>query len=349
MFDELGPALRLFTQQAAFHRISGNLDPCEMTGKGSAEGEDERLGWAHGDSSKGETEDDKENNDHKKEQKNDENETTESMSEEKEQPQRGASTDDVCGAPCPTLTRGESTRTSRSTTAMMTLHVHTIAGQEITMTIPQESCTEHLMIALENSMAVSVSHQILVFQANVLGPGLTLHEQGVVDRSTVTLVVRYSPERVRVQLKEKAGSSALWSLSGSCGTYVRTDTNKHDRPVYKRDRTLSEWNTKLLYWGAGDRFLMYEQHELGGRWVITDDSKWNAYQDQSYAYVFSEADHPGHLVNQLWVAFHNNGRVELRKWVPIDFLDVREEDAVDIDRGIAKKDKIEQVGANHYS
>lgn len=327
MFDELNSALRLYAEQTALNLTTSTFDLSEDVDEDVAltQVNEETLSLTGCSMVIPEEVDEDEPEEDKAEKREDNGEeNTDEPSKEK---------DEHCGVagtePAATMTQRREAYMSCTKSLEMTLYLNTMAGEEAVVTIPRESSTEHLMIAVESTLGMPARKQTLVSEANVLKPGLILYDQGISDGSSITVVVSQVPERVVVRLTEQAGSSTFMSLSGSCGTYVRTDTHMVERPMYKRDTSLSQWNTKLRYWGDGDRFLMYEQHELGGRWVITDNREWTGkYTDSSYAYAVTDAQHPGLLKDQSWNAFHNGtGRKAgvTHKWKPISWLDVRED------------------------
>merc|ERR1712146_688026 len=108
-------------------------------------------------------------------------------------------------------------------------------------------------------------------------------------------------------------------MVGSCGTFVHSG-NEAGRPVYERDAGLSAWNSKMKYWGPGYRSLHYEENlRKGNRWVFSDgqgDRRWAGYEDQSYAYLVSDAEHPGELEGETWTVFQDAQSKERRCWKP---------------------------------
>lgn len=322
MLDELNSALRLYAEQTALNLTSSTFDLSEDVDEDVARTlvNEEALSWT-GCSMviPEEVEEGKPEEDGAEKREDNREKNTDEHSKEKREHFGMAGIE-----PAAAMTQRREACMSCTKPLAMTLYLNTMAGEEAVVTVPCESSTEHLMIAVEITLGTPARQQTLVSAGNMLKPGLILYDQGIADGSSITVIVSQIPERVNVRLTEQSDSSMFMSLSGSCGTYVRTDTDMVERPMYKRDASLSQWNTKLRYWGDGDRFLMYERHELGGRWVITDGREWTRYKDSSYAYVVSDAEHPGLLKDQSWNAFHNGKKAGM-KWEPISWLDVRED------------------------
>lgn len=218
------------------------------------------------------------------------------------------------------------------------LTLQTLAGTCWQVSLGPSATTEDLRLAATKApLGLGCAHKLLlVAEGRLLQEGAELRAQGLLPSApgTDAMVVNVicttpPPELVRIECK---GYGCGPSIRGSCGTFRRASAprTKNGRPVYVRDEGLSAWNTAMRYHGPGGRFLLFEDHEVHGkRWALTDDQDWNAFSDRSYAFVASEAPHPGYLEGARWRVFCDKQyKVDQpREWVEHDSLVLNVEDA----------------------
>jgi len=151
---------------------------------------------------------------------------------------------------------------------------------------------------------------------HILRDGEALLNQGVEEGMFVD-AVRVTPPPRFVRLGSD-GFGCGPSIRGSCGTFCLAEPTKlkNGRPMYVRDHSRSQWNQAMLYHGAGNRYLLYEEHPIwGGRWALTDDQDWAGYDDRSFAFVVGDAPHPGYLEGSDWCVYRDAHWQAKREWV----------------------------------
>lgn len=195
--------------------------------------------------------------------------------------------------------------------------LRTLGGESSLATLCTDATTEDLHMAVGRSrLSVAAGQHLFAVGGVVLREGARLDEQGVVPGDDVQVVrVTPPPRAVRIECE---GYGLGPSIRGSCGTFVCDSRLKNGRPVYVRDRSLSQWNSAMLYHGAGDRYLVYEasgEHCSSGRWALTDDQDWSSYTDRSYAFVPAEVPHPGYLEGKVWRVYRDARYKKQREWV----------------------------------
>jgi len=205
----------------------------------------------------------------------------------------------------------------------MRVTLRTLSGAMHRTSLPTDATTDDLHMAVARSplapqAAQSQQQQLqhrFAVGGRVLCDGMLLEDQGLLNGDFVE-VVRATPPPARVRL-ECEGLCSGPSIRGSCGTFCLVDDpRKNGRPIYVRDRGLSQWNRAMVYHGEGDRFLMYEEHpEHGWRWALTDDQDWTRYGDRSYAFVAGDAPHPGYLEGKSWRVYRDANHSLDNRWV----------------------------------
>lgn len=209
-----------------------------------------------------------------------------------------------------------------SPTEAMMVTLRTLAGNSCQATLSASATTEDLKLAVARSpLGIGYGQHLLAAGGSVLADGAQLQQLGIGSGSIVDVVrLTPAPELVRLECK---GLGCGPSIRGSCGTFRRARTSrlKNGRPIYIRDSSLSQWNMAMKYHGDGQRYLVYEEHESQGkRWALTDDKDWNGYGDRSYAFVASEASHPGYLEGRLWCIYRDAKYQGGRVWVEHESL-----------------------------
>jgi len=231
--------------------------------------------------------------------------------------------------PQPLLTRGPSAPLPSET---FLVSIRTLSGEVRHVAIGASSTTQDLRAALARATfgETRLNGEFRFAAGNqILRDGEALLTQGIEEGIFVD-AVRITPPPRLVRL----GSDGLGcgpSIRGSCGTFVLAEPTrlKNGRPMYVRDHTRSQWNQAMMYHGAGNRYLLYEEHPVwGGRWALTDDQDWAGYDDRSFAFVTGDAPHPGYLEGADWCVYRDAHWQAKREWIAHSSLRLTvEEDA----------------------
>jgi len=230
----------------------------------------------------------------------------------------------------PMLTRGPSAPLPSET---VLVSIRTLAGEVRNVAIGASATTQDLRAALaRTTFGETRLNGEFRFAAGklMLRDGEALLSQGI-EEGTFVDAVRVTPPPRFVRLGSD-GFSCGPSIRGSCGTFCLAEPTKlkNGRPMYVRDHNRSQWNQAMQYHGAGNRYLLYEEHPIwGGRWALTDDQDWVGYDDRSFAFVTGDAPHPGYLEGLDWCVYRDAHWQAKREWVAHSSLrlSVEEEDA----------------------
>lgn len=206
--------------------------------------------------------------------------------------------------------------------------LQTLGGTVVPVTLSSHAKAEELKLAVERS-PLGFAKETIMLAANgrLLRDSALLEDLGITSGSAVDVIRATSPpEFVRIECD---GYSLGPSIRGSCGTFrlMPPWNMQNGRPVYVRDAYLSRWNKAIQYHGAGERYLLFEDHPTTGkRWALTDDQQWDGYGDSSYAFVSDTAPHPGYLESQKWHVYRDAKFFDKRTWVEHSSLRLRVED-----------------------
>jgi len=218
--------------------------------------------------------------------------------------------------PQPLLTRGPSAPLPNES---ILVSIRTLAGEVRNVSIGASATTQDLRAALaRTTFGEPRLNGEFRFAAgkHILRDGEALLNQGVEEGMFVD-AVRVTPPPRFVRLGSD-GFGCGPSIRGSCGTFCLAEPTKlkNGRPMYVRDHSRSQWNQAMLYHGAGNRYLLYEEHPIwGGRWALTDDQDWAGYDDRSFAFVVGDAPHPGYLEGSDWCVYRDAHWQAKREWV----------------------------------
>lgn len=207
---------------------------------------------------------------------------------------------------------------------VLRLRLCTLTGATAEVALDSDASVEDLKAAALRSFswdarAESIPHVTLATAGKTLREGTSLKEHCLVSGDKVDVVrATPPPQQLRICCE---GPSCGPSIRGSCGTFVLAKQMRNGRPMYTRDASLSTWNTAIKYHGEGARFLVYEDHPTqGGRWALVDDGDWPDYEDRSYAFIVSDAPHPGFLEGKTWHCFRNRRLSQEPAWVKHESL-----------------------------
>eukprot|EP00928_Gymnodinium_smaydae_P043653 TRINITY_DN29205_c0_g1_i1.p1 TRINITY_DN29205_c0_g1~~TRINITY_DN29205_c0_g1_i1.p1 ORF type:complete len:481 (+),score=107.18 TRINITY_DN29205_c0_g1_i1:80-1522(+) len=199
------------------------------------------------------------------------------------------------------------------------LTVRSLAGGNQEVFLTSDASAADLYAAVRRTPLVGpAAGDFLLSSCGALLPRgfASLAATGLKSGSFVDLVrVTPPPERLRLT---SAMPGCGPSVRGACGTFRRAPGGaaKNGRPIYVRDGGLSSWNHAMAYHGAGDRFLLFEEHpRLGGRWALVDASDWAGYDDASYAYIAADVPHPAYLESRCWSVFKDAHWAHQRGWL----------------------------------
>jgi len=197
--------------------------------------------------------------------------------------------------------------------------IRTLAGEVRNVTVCASATTQDLQSALARTTfgEPRLDGDFRFAAGNhILRDAEALLSQGV-EEGTFVDAVRITPPPRFVRLGSD-GFGCGPSIRGSCGTFCLAEPTKlkNCRPMYVRDHNRSQWNQAMLYHGAGNRYLLYEEHPIwGGRWALTDDQDWAGYDDRSFAFVVGDAPHPGYLEGSDWCVYRDAHWQAKREWV----------------------------------
>lgn len=188
------------------------------------------------------------------------------------------------------------------------LTLRTMSGETASVVLAKGASLEELKAVVARSPLglLLEGNFLLASHGHVLRAGASVD---ALESGDMVDVVRATPPPRRVRV-ECEGHGCGPSIRGSCGTFCLTSPprQKNGRPIYVRDRELSQWNMAMAYHGSGRRYLLYEDNvHWGGRWALTDDQDWTGYDDRSFAFIVSDDPHPGYLEGRRWHIFRHVG------------------------------------------